>query len=285
MTVLPALNPLLYESLVRRAIEEDLGRAGDLTTEAVVAPGSRASARIVAREFGRVAGLGAGLLSFQLLDPDARVETVKADGSDVDAGDIVAVIDAATAAILTGERVALNILGRACGIATATREAVALTESSNAAIGCTRKTPPGLRAIDKYAVRVGGGRNHRFGLDDAVMIKDNHIAAAGGLSPAIRNVRAHVGHMVKIAVEVDTLEQLDQLIEIGADSVLLDNMTPDVVAECVRRVDQRMITEASGGIKRQDIKAFAETGVDVISLGWLTHSAAALDVSLELKAP
>ena len=285
MTVLPALNPLLYESLVRRAIEEDLGRAGDLTTEAVVAPGSRASARIVAREFGRVAGLGAGLLSFQLLDPDARVETVKADGSDVDAGDIVAVIDAATAAILTGERVALNILGRACGIATATREAVALTEGSNAAIGCTRKTPPGLRAIDKYAVRVGGGRNHRFGLDDAVMIKDNHIAAAGGLSPAIRNVRAHVGHMVKIAVEVDTLEQLDQLIEIGADSVLLDNMTPDVVAECVRRVDQRMITEASGGIKRQDIKAFAETGVDVISLGWLTHSAAALDVSLELKAP
>lgn len=268
---------------MRRALEEDLGHAGDLTTQAIVDPASRATAHIVARESGRVAGLAAGLFSFQMLDPDARTEAVKSDGSDVDAGDILAVIDAETAAILTGERVALNILGRACGIATATREAVALTEGSNAVVGCTRKTPPGLRAIDKYAVRVGGGRNHRFGLYDAVMIKDNHIAAAGGLPPAIQKVRAYIGHMVKIAVEVDNLEQLDKLIEIGADSVLLDNMTPNMVAECVRRVDHRMITEASGGIKRQDIKAFAATGVDVISLGWLTHSADALDVSLELE--
>ncbi len=260
-----------------------MGHAGDLTTQAIVAPASRATARIVARESGRVAGLTAGLFSFQLLDPDARTEAVKSDGLDVDAGDVLALVNADTAAILTGERVALNILGRACGIATATREAVALTEGSNAVVGCTRKTPLGLRAIDKYAVRVGGGRNHRFGLDDAVMIKDNHIAAAGGLSPAIQKVRAYIGHMVKIAVEVDNLEQLDKLIEIGADTVLLDNMTPNMVAECVRRVDHRMITEASGGIKRQDIKAFAATGVDVISLGWLTHSADALDVSLELE--
>ena len=283
MTAVPTLNPLICESLVRQALKEDLGRAGDLTTDAIVAPESRGRANIIAREPGRVAGLAVSMLSFRILDPDAEVEIVNADGSDVDGADVLAVIGGATAAILSAERVALNILGRACGIATATREAVALTEGTNAVIGCTRKTPPGLRAIDKYAVRVGGGRNHRFGLDDAVLIKDNHIVAAGGLAPAIQRVRARIGHMVKIAVEVDTLEQLDRVVEIGADSVLLDNMTPELVGECVRRVDRRMVTEASGGIKRQDIKAFAATGVDVISLGWLTHSATAPDVSLDME--
>jgi nicotinate-nucleotide pyrophosphorylase (carboxylating) len=273
---------LVYEGLVRHALAEDLGRAGDITTDAVIPPSLPAEAEIVARRAGRVAGLGPALLAFRLLDPACEADVRNGDGSDVDAGAVLARVRGRARAILTAERTALNLLGHLCGIATATRDAVARLEGLSTKIACTRKTTPGLRALEKYAVRVGGGEGHRYGLDDAVLVKDNHVALAGGIGEALRRARDGVGHLVRVEVEVDTLAQLDEALALGADAVLLDNMDPETMREAVRRARGRALTEASGGVRPERVREVAETGVDLVSLGWLTHSAPALDVALEV---
>ena len=273
--------PLVYEPLVRAALLEDLGRAGDLTTDTVVPADAKARARFVARHPGRVAGLTVSLSAFRLLDPDLSIEIAIPDGNDVSPGDTLAVISGLARPILSAERTALNLLGRLCGIATATRGLVQAVEGCKARITCTRKTTPGLRALEKEAVRLGGGSNHRFGLDDAVLIKDNHLIAGGGIQAAVARARAGLGHMVKIEVEVDTLAQLEELIPLGVDAVLLDNMPPETLSRAVRMVDGRMLTEASGNINAKTIRAVAESGVDMISVGWLTHSVTNFDVGLD----
>jgi len=279
----PSLLPLLYQDVVRRALEEDLGRAGDVTTDAIVPTGLPARAAIVARAAGRVAGLGPALLAVRLLDPQLRAELPLPDGSDAAAGQVIAHLSARARALLTGERTALNLLGRLSGIATATREVVRRLEGLTTRVVGTRKTTPGLRALEKYAVRVGGGGSHRYGLDDAVLVKDNHVALAGGIAEAVRRARASVGHMLKLEVEVDTLDELDQALALGVDAVLLDNMDLETLREAVRRARGRSLTEASGGIRLDNVRQVAETGVDLVSLGWLTHSAPALDVALEVE--
>jgi nicotinate-nucleotide pyrophosphorylase (carboxylating) len=280
----PSLPRLLYEDVVRRALAEDLGRAGDLTTDAIVAPDLAGRAAVVARAAGRIAGLEPALLSFHLLDPDCRAEVLHADGSDVAAGAVIARVSGRARALLTAERTALNLLGRLSGIATATRDVVARLQGLPTRVADTRKTTPGLRALEKYAVRVGGGSSHRQGLDDAVLVKDNHIALAGGVAEAVRRVRASfVGHMVKVEVEVDTLAQLDAALALGVDAVLLDNMAPAMLAEAVGLIGGRAVSEASGRITRDTVAAVAASGVDIISAGWITHSAAALDLGLDFQ--
>ena len=276
--------PLLYEPLLRRALEEDLGRAGDLTTDAVVPPELRAVADILVRREGRVAGLVPALATFRLLDADCESEVLVPDGADAAAGATVARIRGPARALLTGERTALNLLGRLSGIATATRGMVAAVGEHPATLVCTRKTTPGLRALEKWAVRAGGGSNHRFGLDDGVLIKDNHRALAGGVRPAVERARSRVGHLVKVEVEVDSLDELDEALEAGVDAVLLDNMSPERLREAVERCRRvgGVLTEASGGITPETIAGIAATGVDLVSVGWLTHSAPALDVAMEM---
>jgi nicotinate-nucleotide pyrophosphorylase (carboxylating) len=278
----PPLYPLLYEPLVRRALEEDLGRAGDLTSDAILPVDLMAEARVVARAAGRIAGLPASLSAFRLLDVAIRIEEHAADGQDVEAGALLATVQGPARSLLSAERTALNLLGRLCGIATATRDLQALVSPHGAHIVCTRKTTPGLRALEKYAVRCGGGQNHRFGLDDAVLIKDNHIALAGGIRPAVERARRGVGHLVKIEVEVDSLDQLREALDLGADVVLLDNMPLDTLREAVALAQGRAITEASGGINPKTAAAIAATGVNLLSMGWLTHSAPSLDVALDV---
>ncbi len=280
--LLPQLYPLLYEPLVRRALEEDLGRAGDLTSDAILPPDLLAAAKVVARAAGRVAGLAASLAAFKLLDPTVEIETFAADGADVAAGATLATVRGPARSILSAERTALNLLGRLCGIATATREIVALVAPHGARIVCTRKTTPGLRALEKYAIRCGGGHNHRFGLDDAVLIKDNHVALAGGIGPAVERVRRSVGHLVKVELEVDSLDQLREALDLGVDVVLLDNMPLETLREAVAMARGRAILEASGGINPRTAAAIAATGVNLLSMGWLTHSAPALDVALDV---
>jgi nicotinate-nucleotide pyrophosphorylase (carboxylating) len=280
---LPPLYPVLYEQIVRRALLEDLGRAGDLTTDAIVSPEDRASAMIVARKAGRIAGLDIARFAFHCLDPEISFEAKCPDGKDAGNGDVLAIIRGSARPILSAERIALNFLMHLSGIATATRGIVEKIAAFPAQVVCTRKTTPGLRAIEKYAVRAGGGSNHRFGLDDAVLIKDNHIVVAGGISEAIQRVRRRTGHMVKIEVEVDTLKQLEQALQEKVDAVLLDNMPLEVLAEAVRLTDKKAITEASGGITPQTAEAIAATGVDLLSIGWLTHSAPALDIALDFS--
>lgn len=283
---LPALPPLLYEPLVRRALEEDLGRAGDLTTDATVPAEATARAELVARAAGRVAGLEVAATAFRLLDPALRVELPCRDGDDVEAGARLARISGAARPILTAERVALNFLGHLCGIATATRDVARTVAAANprCRVVETRKTTPGLRALQKYAVRAGGGANHRFGLDDAILIKDNHVALAGGVRPAVEAARAHAGHLVKVELEVDTLEQLEEALALGVDAVLLDNMDLDTLRRAVTLVAGRAVTEASGGITPDTAPAIAATGVDLLSIGWLTHSVRNLDVALDVVA-
>lgn len=279
---LPDLPPsLLWESLLRAALAEDLGRAGDLTSQSVLRAEATASGRIVARAAGVVAGLPLVAPVFQLLD--ARVATVvsAADGQRVRAGELLARLEGPAIPILEGERTALNFLGHLSGVASATRAFVDAVEGTRARIVCTRKTTPGLRALEKYAVRCGGGANHRFGLDDAVLIKDNHLVAAGGVTGAVERARRRVGHLVKIEVEVQTLDQLDAALAAGVDAVLLDNMPLDRLAAAVARVAGRVPTEASGGVRLETVRAIAETGVDLISVGWITHSAPCLDVALD----
>ncbi|PVE21351.1 carboxylating nicotinate-nucleotide diphosphorylase [Microvirga sp. KLBC 81] len=286
VTTQDALAPLprlLVEPIVRAALLEDLGRAGDITTDAVIPTEAWLRGTIDAREPGVVAGVDVGLLAFTLIDPAVTVVIDRPDGSRVNPGETVLRVEGPARSILSAERVALNLLCRLSGIATATAALVdAVRSHGHARIVCTRKTTPGLRALEKHAVRAGGGANHRFGLDDAVLIKDNHIAIAGGVRAALERARAAVGHLVKIEIEVDTLDQLDEALEVGADAVLLDNMNPDTLSEAVRRVNKRAITEASGRITVATAPAIAATGVDLISTGWITHSAPILDMGLDV---
>ena len=276
------LHPLTYEPIVRAALAEDLGRAGDITTDSIVPADAVATARVAARKDGRVAGLEVALSAFRTLDPAAELRMEHGDGADVAPGATIATVTARARALLTAERTALNLLGRLSGIATATRALVREVEGTRARIVCTRKTTPGLRVLEKQAVRLGGGFNHRFGLDDAVLVKDNHIAVAGGIRPAVERVRAAIGHMVKVEVEVDTLAQLEELLTLPVDVVLLDNMDPQTLRRAVAMVDGRMVTEASGNVTLATVRAIAEAGVDMISVGWLTHSAPNLDVGLDM---
>jgi nicotinate-nucleotide pyrophosphorylase (carboxylating) len=273
----------MVEPLVRAALLEDLGRAGDLTTEAIVPAGLAARAALVARETGVVAGLDLAKLAFELVDPNIAMQVAIDDGAKALTGDVIARVSGPARGILTAERTALNFLGHLSGIASATAFIVAAVRGTKAKIVCTRKTTPGLRAVEKYAVRAGGGANHRFGLDDAILIKDNHIAIAGGIAQALRRARAAAGHLVKIEVEVDNLDQLTEALGEGADAVLLDNMTLDRLAKAVAIVDGRAMTEASGRVTPESAPALAATGVNLISVGWLTHSAPVLDIGLDFE--
>jgi nicotinate-nucleotide pyrophosphorylase (carboxylating) len=280
-----ALTPLprvMVEPLVRAALLEDLGRAGDLTTDAIVPADATATMVLAARQAGVVAGLNVAALAFELIDSRIEVVAVHPDGSGISAGDVVATVRGPARALLTAERTALNLLCHLSGIATQTAMVVEAVRGHKAKIVCTRKTTPGLRALEKYAVRAGGGGNHRFGLDDAVLIKDNHIAIAGDIRTAIDRARAAAGHMVKIEVEVETLEQLDIALLSSVDAVLLDNMSVEQLAKAVAIVGGRATTEASGRVTAQTVPAIAATGVDLISVGWFTHSAPILDIGLDV---
>jgi len=280
----PRLPTLVIEPLVRAALLEDLGRAGDITTDAIVPTQAHAETALVARQAGVVAGLDLALLAFKLVDPAIIASVQRPDGARLAPGDVIATVVGPARGILTAERVALNFLCHLSGIATATAAIVEAVRGYRARITCTRKTTPGLRAVQKYAVRVGGGANHRFGLDDAVLIKDNHIAAAGGIRPAVERVRASIGHLVKVEVEVDTLVQLEEALAVGVHAVLLDNMQPEELRRAVAMVDGRAITEASGGVTPTTAPSIAATGIDLISIGWLTHSVTALDIGLDYRA-
>lgn len=280
---LPALPRIIIEPLVRMALLEDVGRAGDLTTDAIVPVDHRATTLIVARQQGTVAGLDLARLAFELIDPAIRMHVEHDDGAVVAPGDVIATLSGPARGILTAERVALNFLCRLSGIASATASVVTAIEGHQAKVVCTRKTTPGLRAIEKYAVRVGGGGNHRFGLDDAVLIKDNHVAIAGSVTEALKRAKNGVGHLVKIELEVDTLDQLREALDQGVDAVLLDNMSPDTLREAVAMVGGRAVTEASGRITPATAPSIASTGVDLISIGWLTHSVGILDLGLDFK--
>jgi nicotinate-nucleotide pyrophosphorylase (carboxylating) len=280
-TALSPLPRLMVEPLVRAALLEDLGRAGDITTDAIVPASARAKVALVARKPGVIAGLDAALLAFELVDPAIETNILRGDGARVAAGETIATLAGPARGLLTAERTALNLLCHLSGIATATAAIAGSIRGTRAHVVCTRKTMPGLRALQKHAVRAGGGSNHRFGLDDAVLIKDNHVAIAGSIAEAVRRARAHSGHMVKIELEVDTLAQLREALALGVDAVLLDNMDPPMLAEAVALVAGRALTEASGGITAETAPAIAAAGVDLLSVGALTHSVKALDIGLD----
>jgi nicotinate-nucleotide pyrophosphorylase (carboxylating) len=277
------LPPLLVERAVAAALEEDLGQAGDITTDPIVSADQSSEAEIVARKAGVIAGLELAAASFKTLDPHAEFSAFVADGAKVAAGARIARIKGKTRALLSAERVALNFLGHLSGVASLTAAYVAAVQGTRARIVCTRKTIPSLRALQKYAVRAGGGVNHRFGLYDAVLVKDNHIAAAGGLAQALERLRAGKGHLVKVEVEVETLAQLEEALRFPVDALLLDNMDITTLTRAVALVGGRVPTEASGGVTLETIRTIAETGVDLISVGALTHSALSLDLSLEWR--
>ncbi len=279
----PAKLPdLLVEAAVRAALAEDLGRAGDITSAATIPAEAAAAAYLVTRGAGVLAGLAVAAAAFRAVDPEIRFDAKADDGHAMEEGFVVAEIDGPARAILSAERVALNFLCHLSGIATATAALVGRVKHTRARICDTRKTTPGLRAFEKYAVRCGGGSNHRFGLDDAILIKDNHIAVAGGVIPAIRAARAAAGHLVKVEIEIDTLDQLVEAMVEVPDAVLLDNMAPAEMLEAVKLVAGRAITEASGNVTLETVAAVAETGVDMISSGWITHSAPILDLALDV---
>ena len=275
---------ILFDDLVRATLREDLGLAGDVTTDAIVPATLTASAALVARKPGVVAGLDVAVHACRLLDPDISVKIEHRDGAKVAASETIATFTGNARALLTAERTALNFLCHLSGIATATSQLCTVISGHKARIVCTRKTTPGLRALEKNAVRLGGGGNHRFGLDDAVLIKDNHIAIAGGIRPAVEKARNHAGHLTKIEVEVDTLAQLEEVLALEVDVVLLDNMSPATLSEAVKMIDGRCLAEASGNVTRETVAAIAASGVDLISVGWLTHSAPALDIGLDFVA-
>jgi nicotinate-nucleotide pyrophosphorylase (carboxylating) len=280
---IPPLPRIMIEDQVRAALLEDLGRAGDITTDAIIPPEVVAETALVARKPGVVAGLDLALLAFALIDRAIKVTIAKPDGSKLEKGDTIATVAGSARGILTAERVALNYLCHLSGIASATASIVQSIRGTKARVVCTRKTLPGLRIVQKYAIRVGGGFNHRFGLDDAVLIKDNHIAAAGGIKTAVERARAAIGHLVKIELEVDTLAQLEEGLAAGVDAILLDNMDVDTLRRSVAMTNGRAMLEASGGITPQTAPAIAATGVDLLSLGWLTHSAQVLDIGLDYR--
>ena len=278
------LSPLVIEEAVRRALNEDLGRAGDVTSAATIPGGKKARARLAARKPGVLAGLACAAEAFRQLEPAIEFHARKRDGDALNAGDVVAEIAGDARAVLTAERVALNFATHLSGIATLTATFVARVKHTRAKIAGTRKTIPGLRALEKYAVRCGGGMNHRFGLDDAVLIKDNHIAVAGGVAAALKAARASIGHLVKVEIEVDSLDQLSEVLKTGgADVALLDNMDPATMKRAVEMVSGKISLEASGGVNLDTVAAIAETGVDMISVGALTHSAPALDLGLDVE--
>lgn len=278
------LSPLLVEEVVRRALDEDLGRAGDITSAATIPEGTKARAQLAARKPGVLAGLACAAEAFRLLDPSIQFRARKRDGDRIAAKDIAAEIEGPAHAVLSAERVALNFTTHLSGIATLTAAYVDKVKHTKARIVCTRKTIPGLRALEKYAVRCGGGFNHRFGLDDAVLIKDNHIAVAGGVAAALRRARASVGHLVKIEIEVENLDQLSEVLNAGgADVALLDNMDVATLKHAVEIGKDEIALEASGGVNLDTVAKIAETGVDMISVGALTHSAPALDLGLDIK--
>jgi nicotinate-nucleotide pyrophosphorylase (carboxylating) len=276
-----SLPRIVIEPLVRTALLEDLGRAGDITTDSVIGPLQQARVALVSREHGVIAGGECARLAWELVDPSITVSELLPDGSRVQPGTVLGYASGPARGLLSGERVALNFLGHLSGVATGAATIADAIAHTRAKVADTRKTIPGLRALQKHAVVAGGGSNHRFGLDDAVLIKDNHVAVAGGITAAVQAAKAHVGHLVKIEVEVDNLEQLAELLETGADAVLLDNMSPELLAQAVNLVAGRMITEASGRITPQTAVPIAEAGVDLISVGWLTHSAKVLDIGLD----
>jgi len=274
-------SPLTVERAVAAALREDLGDAGDITSAATVPADAAAAAAIAARKPGVIAGLDCALAAFRMTDPAVELTPRAGDGARVEPGDAILAVAGRARALLAAERVALNFLGHLSGIASATAALADAVRGTGAKIVCTRKTTPGLRALEKYAVRCGGGRNHRFGLYDAVMIKDNHIAAAGGVRPALAAAKAACGHMVRIEIEVDSLDQLKEALAGGADVVLLDNMAPDDLRRAVAMTGGRAVLEASGNVTAETVRAIAETGVDVISSGWITHSAPSLDLGLD----
>lgn len=277
------LSSSVVDKAVAEALAEDLGLGGDITTEATVPPGTRASGVIAARQPGTIAGVQLAETAFKTLDPLVQFDVIVGDGGCIEAGGIIARVVGDARALLTAERTALNFLGHLSGIATLTARYVAEVAGTRAHIVDTRKTTPGLRALEKFAVRCGGGVNHRFGLFDAVLIKDNHIVAAGGVGPALERARAHAGHMVKVEVEVSSLDELRAALPLAPDAVLLDNMPIAQLEAAVAEVAGRVITEASGGVTLATVRAIAETGVDLISIGALTHSAPVLDIGLDFS--
>ena len=273
---------LVIDAQVANALKEDLGRAGDITSDFTIPAAAQATAKLVARKPGVIAGLIASEAAFRLVDPSLKFDVALPDGSEADVGAVLATVSGPARAILAGERVALNFLGHLSGVATATAALVKAVDGTGARITCTRKTLPGLRALQKYAVRCGGGFNHRFGLDDAVLIKDNHIAAAGGIAPALERVRARLGHMAKVEIEVDTLAQLEECLALGADTILLDNMNVENLKSAVALANGRAVLEASGNVTLASVRAIGETGVNYISSGAITHSAPSLDIGLDI---
>ena len=278
------LPDLLIAPIIRAALAEDLGRAGDITAQACVPAAARLRARFATRRGGVVAGLSCIRLTLAELDPFATVTSLAEDGQAVSAGTALAEVEGSARAILTAERTALNLLGRLCGIATLTQDYVDAVAGTGARIADTRKTTPGLRALEKYAVRCGGGVNHRFGLDDAILIKDNHVAACGSVGEAVRRAKAFAGHLIKVEVEVDSLVQLHEALAHDPDVVMLDNFALADLREAVAIVAGRVVLEASGGITLETVRAVADTGVDVISVGALTHSVTVLDIGLDAVA-
>lgn len=279
---IPNLPRVVLDPPVERALAEDLGRAGDVTSQATIPAGRAARAAFVARKPGVLAGLPFAEAAFRLIGPGLTFEPRLNDGDRLVPGLTIATVHGDARLLLSAERTALNFMGRLSGVATATARFAEAIAHTKARITCTRKTTPGLRAAEKYAVRCGGGRNHRFGLDDAILIKDNHIAVAGGIRPALRAAKAFAGHLVAIEIEVDGLAQLDEALEEGVSAVLLDNMSLADLAEAVRRTAGRAVLEASGNVTLDTVAAIAETGVDLISSGWITHSAPNLDIGLDI---
>jgi nicotinate-nucleotide pyrophosphorylase (carboxylating) len=278
------LSPLEIDAAVTRALAEDLGRAGDVTSIATIPENAQARAVVVAREAGVISGLPLAATAFAKLAPETAISAERRDGASVAGKTTLMTLEGPARAVLAAERVALNLLGHLSGVATATQEFVRRVEGTRTRICCTRKTTPGLRALEKYAVRCGGGFNHRFGLDDAMLIKDNHIAVAGGIRAVLERARASAGHLVKIEIEVDTLDQLREVIAVGlADAALLDNMDAATLRQAVEMVGGRFPLEASGGITLESIAEIAKTGVDYASSGWITHSAPNLDVALDIE--
>src|SRR3981189_1539645 len=278
------LSPLAIDQAVQRALDEDLGRAGDITSMATIPEATHAHAILIARQAGVIAGLPLALAVFQKLSPDISIQAHYRDGGTVATGVHVLTISGPARAVLAGERTALNFVGRLSGVATLTADYVRHTAGTKLRICCTRKTTPGLRALEKYAVRCGGGFNHRFGLDDAILIKDNHIAVAGGVRAVLERAKAVAGHLVKIEIEVDTLEQLQSVLDVGlADVALLDNMDPAAMKQAGAMGAGRLGIEASGGITLDSAKAIAESGVDYLSSGAITHSSPNLDVGLDIE--
>jgi nicotinate-nucleotide pyrophosphorylase (carboxylating) len=284
MTIIapPPLPDIILDPIVRLALSEDLGRAGDLTTDATIPAGTQLTAHIRARMNGRIAGLDAAAYALKLVDASTELELHKQDGDHLNPGDIVAVMRGEARSILIAERTMLNFLGRLSGIATLTAQFADKIAHTRAKIVCTRKTTPGHRAVEKRAVRCGGGTSHRYGLDDAILIKDNHIAACGSIADALQRAHAYAGHLRMIEIEVDTLDQLAEALPLKPHAVLLDNMQPDLLREAVTMIDGQCLAEASGGITLDSVAAKAETGVDYISSGALTHSASNLDLGLDI---